>query len=103
MNFLKPLPFLFLATFLHGEGKFYDPVTKDVEGWTIKVDPALLKCPNEQLGKDALKALANHLQRVKIHSAGRESGRTPETTHRLGSQAQARKHAVPPRPGLAHG
>ena len=65
MNMIKTLPFLFLAAFLNGEGKFYDPVIKDVEGWTIKVDPALLKCPNEQLGKDALKALANHLQRVK--------------------------------------
>ena len=23
--------------------KFYDPVMKDIEGWTIKVDPSLLK------------------------------------------------------------
>ncbi len=59
------LPCLFLAACLHGEGLFYDPIPTDVEGWTVKVDPALLKCPNEHLGKDALKALANHLQRIK--------------------------------------
>ena len=56
---------LFLTPFLHAELKFHDPVVKDVEGWTIKVDPALFECENEKLGKEALKALANHLQRVK--------------------------------------
>jgi hypothetical protein len=61
----KLLSFLFVASLLQAELKFHDPVIKDVEGWTIKVDPALLECENEQLGKDALTALANHLQRVK--------------------------------------
>ena len=45
--------------------KFHDPVVKDIEGWTIKVDPALLKCENEELGKACFTALANHLQRIK--------------------------------------
>jgi len=45
--------------------KFHDPVVRDIEGWTIKVDPALLKCENEDLGKACFTALANHLQRIK--------------------------------------
>jgi hypothetical protein len=42
----------------------YDPVEKTVEGWTIKVDPALLA--EEELAGKTLTALANHLQRVKF-------------------------------------
>ena len=61
----KLIPFLFVASLLQAELKFHNPVIKDVEGWTIKVDPALFECENEQLGKEALTALANHLQRVK--------------------------------------
>ncbi|GAB4141597.1 MAG: metallopeptidase [Planctomycetaceae bacterium] len=45
--------------------KFYDPVEKRIEGWTIAVDPQLLSKEHEETGKKALKALANHLQRVK--------------------------------------
>ena len=60
------LPLLFLAALLQAEKtKFYDPVVQDIEGWTIKVDPALLECENKKLGEEAFKALANHLQRVK--------------------------------------
>ena len=28
------------------ENKFYDPIEKKLEGWTIKVDPKLLKNDN---------------------------------------------------------
>ena len=64
---------LFSSVFLHAakenkdkaKPKFYDPVVKDIEGWTIKVDPALLKRENEELGKACFTALANHLQRIK--------------------------------------
>ena len=45
--------------------KFHDPVEKDIEGWTIKVDPRLLSKEHEALGRDCFRALANHLQRVK--------------------------------------
>ncbi len=45
--------------------KFHDPVEKDIEGWTIKVDPRLLSKEHETLGRDCFRALANHLQRVK--------------------------------------
>ena len=44
--------------------EFYDPVERKIEGWTILVDPKLLYEENRELGEDALKSLANHLQRV---------------------------------------
>ncbi|SVC88422.1 uncharacterized protein METZ01_LOCUS341276, partial [marine metagenome] len=47
------------------EKKFYDPVIKTVEGWTIEYDPQLLSEDNMELGEEATKALANHLQRIK--------------------------------------
>ena len=46
------------------EAKFYDPVEKEVEGWTIKVDPKLLNKENADVKERAFEALANHLQRV---------------------------------------
>lgn len=45
---------------------FYDPVVQDVEGWTVKVDPALLQPENSATADLAFKALANHLQRVEF-------------------------------------
>lgn len=45
--------------------QFYDPIVKQIEGWTIKVDPTLLAEENKELGERAFKALANHLQRVE--------------------------------------
>ena len=47
------------------EKKFYDPIPKKLEGWTIKVDPKLLKKEHRDFKKDVFKALANHLQRIK--------------------------------------
>lgn len=44
--------------------EFYDPIEKQIEGWTVAVDPQLLSEGNREVGKQALKALANHLQRV---------------------------------------
>ncbi len=46
--------------------KYYKPVKKDVEGWSIAVDPELLKLKNKAVADKAFKALANHLQRVKF-------------------------------------
>ena len=43
---------------------FYDPVERQIEGWTIAVDPLLLNEENRESGEKALKALANHLQRI---------------------------------------
>ena len=48
-----------------GENKFYDPSVKKLEGWTIKVDPKLLKNENNEFKDQVFTALANHLQRIK--------------------------------------
>jgi len=45
--------------------QFYDPVEKQIEGWTIAVDPLMLTEEHAEVGQQALRALANHLQRVK--------------------------------------
>ena len=42
------------------------PVIRSIEGWTIKVDPELLKPANKELYDDATAALGNHLQRIKF-------------------------------------
>ena len=47
------------------EKKFYDPIPKKLEGWTIKVDPKLLKNEHREFKKEVFKALGNHLQRIK--------------------------------------
>lgn len=44
---------------------FYDPIEREIEGWTVMIDPELLADENKQEGEAALVALANHLQRVK--------------------------------------
>ena len=43
---------------------FFDPVEQNIEGWTVAVDPQLLSGEHKPLGDKALKALANHLQRI---------------------------------------
>jgi len=47
------------------EKKFYDPIVKKLEGWTVKVDPKLLEKENKQFKSQVFTALANHLQRIK--------------------------------------
>jgi hypothetical protein len=44
----------------------FDPVVQHLEGWTVHVDPQLLKSEHGQAGAAALKMLANHLQRIAI-------------------------------------
>lgn len=44
----------------------FDPVKRDVEGWTVHVEPALLEGEHKEEGANALTMLANHLQRIKI-------------------------------------
>jgi len=59
---------LFGCVPLHADDKpvtFYDPVEKNIEGWTIAVDPKLLTSEHEETASKAFAALANHLQRVK--------------------------------------
>jgi hypothetical protein len=43
---------------------YSDRVVRDVEGWTVRIDPALFEESQRPTGERALQALANHLQRV---------------------------------------
>lgn len=45
----------------------FDPVTQNIEGWKVHIDPALLDGgENAKKGARCLKMLANHLQRIEI-------------------------------------
>jgi dipeptidyl-peptidase-4 len=44
----------------------FDPVIKEIEGWQVCIDPALLGGENQEAGAKALSMLANHLQRISI-------------------------------------
>ena len=44
----------------------FQPVVRDIEGWTVSIEPALLDGPYREQGARALTMLANHLQRIKI-------------------------------------
>ena len=47
-----------------GADTHFDPVVRNIEGWTVDVDPALLDGPHATTGRHALDMLANHLQRI---------------------------------------
>ncbi len=44
---------------------FYDPIERQIEGWTVAIDPQVLSEEHQAEGEAVLTALANHLQRVK--------------------------------------
>lgn len=44
----------------------FDPVVRELEGWKVHVEPALLDGEHREEGAAALVMLANHLQRIKI-------------------------------------
>jgi hypothetical protein len=44
----------------------FDPVIKDIEGWTVHIDLKLFDGEHAEGGARALKMLANHLQRIAI-------------------------------------
>src|SRR5262249_12817647 len=44
----------------------FDPVVRDIEGWKVHIEPALLDGEQAAEGSRALAMLANHLQRIKI-------------------------------------
>ncbi len=46
--------------------KFYEPVVRQIEGWTVNIDPKMLAPKNAAEDEKALKMLANHLQRIVI-------------------------------------
>ncbi len=45
---------------------FYDPVERNIEGWSVFVEPVLLEGDRAREGQLALTMLANHLQRINI-------------------------------------
>jgi peptidoglycan-N-acetylglucosamine deacetylase len=49
-----------------GDRARFDPILRDLEGWTVHVDPALIDGAKGEEGTRALAMLANHLQRIKI-------------------------------------
>lgn len=59
-----------LGTTAHAEDAkkigWIEPVEKNIEGWTVSVDPLLLSGEHAKEGEAALKMLANHLQRIAI-------------------------------------
>lgn len=59
---IKQLPATPLAAFVPR----FDPVIRDIEGWEVCVDPALLAGEHQEDGARALSMLANHLQRICI-------------------------------------
>jgi len=48
------------------ERAHFDPVIKNIEGWTVHVDPQMLDGEYAEQGTRALAMLANHLQRIAI-------------------------------------
>ncbi len=44
----------------------FDPLIREIEGWTVYVEPALLSGEQKEEGTRALAMLANHLQRITI-------------------------------------
>ncbi len=44
----------------------FDPIVRDIEGWKVHVEPALIDGEQREEGAKALTMLANHLQRIKI-------------------------------------
>ena len=44
----------------------FDPVIKNIEGWTVHVDPQMLEGEHAEAGARALTMLTNHLQRIAI-------------------------------------
>ena len=46
--------------------EFYQPLKRDMEGWTIHYDPKLDLAENKETSERTFKALANHLQRVVL-------------------------------------
>jgi hypothetical protein len=44
----------------------FDPLRRDLEGWTVHIEPVLVEGEHAADGTRALAMLANHLQRIKI-------------------------------------
>lgn len=44
----------------------FDPVVRNIQGWTVHVDPALIDGKHKKIGRRALAVLHDHLRRIRI-------------------------------------
>ncbi len=47
-------------------GARFDPVVKDIEGWQISIEPALLEGEHAEVGAKSIAMLRNHLERIAV-------------------------------------
>ena len=48
------------------KGVRFDPVVRNMEGWTVHIDPALLEGEHAETGARCLRMLADHLNRISL-------------------------------------
>ena len=48
------------------KGVRFDPVLKNMEGWTVHIDPALLEGEHAETGERCLRMLGDHLNRISL-------------------------------------
>lgn len=60
------LTLLTLPALAADKAKHFDPVRKEIEGWTVWVEPKLLEGEHAEMGAKALSMLGNHLERIAI-------------------------------------
>lgn len=63
---LFALSILPLAAADKAKPQHYDPVKKEIEGWTVFIEPKLLEGEHAEMGAKALSMLGNHLERIAI-------------------------------------
>jgi len=51
-------------------GKRFDPVVRQIEGWTVYIDPALIHGKHKKMGARALAMLGDHLRRIAVLVTG---------------------------------
>ncbi len=44
----------------------FDPITQNIEGWAVHIEPSLMEEEGHTEGARAIRMLANHLERIKI-------------------------------------
>ncbi|MEM6505733.1 MAG: metallopeptidase [Planctomycetota bacterium] len=47
-------------------GARFDPVVRDIEGWQVYIEPALLQGEHAVMGEKSIRMLQNHLERVAV-------------------------------------
>lgn len=55
-----------LAPVADNPGARFDPLVRDIEGWTVYIEPALLEGEQAAVGKKSVAMLRNHLERIAV-------------------------------------